>query len=327
MASPDMKLKTLYVRDILNMYSDEEHYLNASDIIRHLSHYGLTSDRRSIYDDIEVLTRYGMDIEKAPGNRGWYVASRSFELPELKMLTDAVSVAKFISRKQTSAIIKQLSLLADSHHANELNRQVLFPDSVKNDAISPYYAIDAIYAAIRSNVKLEFQYTELQPDKTLKPKKNGALYQISPWGVIWSEERYYMLGYDPGINGIKHYRVDRIRRAVPIYDVPREGKDVFERYRRGFTKRTFGMFGGRDEKVKLICKNYLAGIIADRFGYDVMMLKRDDDSFSVNVTVSLSPQFYGWLASLGDSAELVSPQSVKDDYLNYLKNICSIYEL
>ena len=325
MASSEMKLKTLYVMKILLELSDEEHYMTAADIGRELEAYGLSADRRSIYNDLEVLERFGLDIIKASGNRGWYVASREFELPELKILIDAVQVAKFIPQKKSDELIKKLQQFTSQHSAKSLNRQILLSNPLKSEVQAIYYTVDSLHEAMNMNCRVSFQYMEWTEKKQVRLRRDGKVYEVSPWGLLWDDENYYLLAYDPGISDIKHYRVDRMLNVQLLPELKREGNKIYEKYREGFSGKTFGMFGGDDVLVKLRCTNRMAGVIIDRFGQETMMVPKDDGHFTAHVLVAQSPQFFGWVASNGTDIEILEPQSLREEYSELLREILLLY--
>ena len=325
MASSEMKLKTLYVMKILLELSDEEHYMTAADIGRELEAYGLSADRRSIYNDLEVLERFGLDIIKVSGNRGWYVASREFELPELKILIDAVQVAKFIPPKKTDELIKKLQQFTSKHSAKELKRQIFLSNPSKSEFNAIYYTVDSLHEAMNMNCRICFQYMEWTEKKQVRLRRNGKEYEVSPWGLLWDDEYYYLLAYDPEISDIKHYRVDRMQNVRILSELEREGCAVYENYRKGFSRKTFGMFGGDDVQVTLRCTNRMARVIIDRFGLDTMMVPKDNEHFTAHVLITLSPQFFGWVASIGTDVEILEPMSVREEYTRFLKNVLQQY--
>lgn len=327
MASTERKLKTLRVLQLLLEWSDPEHPLTAEEIISLLGKYDLDADRRSIYSDIAVINQLDpstLEIEKAPGNHGQYVSKRMFELSELKLLIDAVQVAKFIPPAESRTLIKKLGSLASVHQSKDLRREIHLCDPPVGDN-QVLNSVDVIHTAMNDNHRIEFQYNEWTPRKTKQLRRNGMVYQVSPWKLLWDNEYYYLLAYDPSIQDIKHYRVDRMVNAK-VSPLQREGYTIYQNYKTGFSTRTFGMYGGEDVKVKLKCSNKLVGVILDRFGADAMLIPEDNNYFSLRVLVTLSPQFYGWVASLGDSVEILEPQSIREEYTTYLYNILKNYD-
>lgn len=326
MASSEMKLRVLCVMRILLEMSDEEHYMTAADIDRELGKYGLSADRRSIYSDLEVLEQFGLDLIRVPGNRGCYVASREFELPELKILTDAVQAARFIPQKKTDELIKKIRGLTSKNLAKTLQRQILLSNPWKGGYETIYYTVDTLHESMNQNCRIRFQYAEWTEKKKLRLRHDGKIYEVSPWGLLWDGEYYYLMGYVPEINGIKHYRVDRIQNLRMLEGAGREGSCIYERYRQGFSSKTFGMYGGDDVTIKMRCANRMAGIIIDRFGSDIMMLPKDGENFVIHVPIAVSPQFFGWAASNGTDIEILEPASIREDYRSFLENILRQYE-
>ena len=325
MASSDMKLKILYVMKILHELSDEEHPMTAADIDRELRAYGLSARRRSIYNDIEVLGQFGLDIIKVSGNRGWYVGERELELPELKILIDAVQVAKFIPPKKSDSLIKKLEHFTSRYLAKKLHCHIFLGNPSKSEFQVIYISVDTIHKAMNTDCRLSFQYMEWTEKKQVRLRHEGIAYEVSPWGLMWNDEYYYLLAYDPGINGIKHYRVDRMLNVQLLPELRREGNKIYEEYQKGFSRKTFGMYGGDDVLVKLKCTNRMAGAIIDRFGQNTMMVPKDDGHFTAHVLVAQSPQFFGWVASNSTDIEILEPQSLREAYRELLEEILSQY--
>ena len=282
------------------------------EIMAALSEYDVTADRKSIYNDLRDLSVFGIEVEGEPiGNRYHYhVTTRSFELPELKLLVDAIQSSKFITEKKSYALIKKLETLASKYDAQKLQRQVYVSGRIKTMNESIYYTVDAIHNAISENKKIKFQYFQWNAKKEMELRHNGAWYHISPWGLSWDDENYYLVGYDTDAGMIKHYRVDKMLH-IKISDESREGKEHFKKLdMEDYAKKSFGMFGGKEQTVKLSVHNKLAGVIIDRFGKDVMMIPADEEHFNVNVDVRVSRQFLGWVFSLGSDIQIVGPDDV-----------------
>ncbi len=328
MASQKQKQKLLCTMEILLDRSDEEHILSAADLIRILENeYDLPAERKSIYQDVEALQDFGLDIIKVRGKKaGYYVASRQFELAELKLLVDVVQSSKFITEKKSMELIKKLETLASRSEAKQLGRQVVVRNRPKTGNETIYYNVDALHMAISSDVQIQFQYFEWTTKKQLKAKKDGALYTVSPWSLTWDDENYYLIAYEEATNKIKHYRVDKMQSITPQQD-KRIGKEKFEQFNLAeFAKKTFGMYGGTDEYVTLRCKSFLAGVIIDRFGQDVMMIPESDDYFHVNVLVAVSQQFFGWVTGIGEHMEITAPASVREQYQEHLQKLLGKYK-
>ena len=322
------KLALLYTMKYLQEESDEDHPVNASAIGRYLRSLNLTSDRRTIYADIAVLNEFGLDILQSGGGKsgGYYLADREFELPELKLLVDAVQSSKFITEKKSAELIRKLSSLTSRDNAKKLSREVVIHNRVKTENENIFYTIDCIYEAIQSDRQVAFRYGTVTPDKEIVPRRGGARYQVSPWALIWSDENYYMVAYDDLAEKIKHYRVDKMLKTRMTSD-RREGAAYFGKYDPAeVAKKTFGMFGGKDVQVTLHCENALAGVVIDRFGNDVRIVRDGETHFKAMVTIAVSPQFFGWLTAVGKGIMLESPASLKQEYLRYLRTLYESYE-
>lgn len=312
MAGQFQKLKILYLMQILLEETDENHPLTARELIAALEQRGIDAERKSIYSDIEALQIFGLDIVRESGkDGGYYVASRDFELAELKLLVDAVQASKFITTKKYEELIEKLGCLTSRAEAGQLRRQVFIFNRPKAGNETIYYNVDQIHKAISGNRKVRFQYAEWTVKKGLHLKKNGNYYLVSPWALTWDSENYYLIGYEETADAIKHYRVDKMQHMEET-DESRCGQEHFERFDlAAFAKRTFGMYGGQEATVTLRCHNQLVGAILDRFGRDVMMIPCDELHFRVNVLVAVSSQFYGWVTEIGEMMEIVGPEVVR----------------
>lgn len=324
--SANQKMKVLYIMKMLLEESDERHPLTMMDIIQELDSYGISAERKSIYSDLEALQVFGMDIVFSKSEpSGYYLASHTFELPELKLLVDVVQSSKFITYKKSEELIKKLEGLASRYEASQLQRQVYVKNRIKTMNETIYYNVDEIHDAISNNVKISFQYFEWTVEKKTRLKRDGCKYVISPWALTWDDENYYMIGFDSEADMIKHYRVDKML-SIQLTTQMREGRSVFDRFDIGsYANKTFGMFGGRERDVELVCDNRLVGVMIDRFGKGVFMRKKDDHTFSVRIKAVVSGQFYGWLAGLGADVYISKPEAVAEDYKQYLQTILQNY--
>lgn len=325
--SYNQKMKILYIMKIFLEKTDENHILSMKEIIAELGRYDIKAERKSIYDDIEALRLFGFDIICKKGkNSGYCLASREFELPELKLLVDAVQSFKFITAKKSTALIKKLESLMSRHEAGQLQRQVVVADRIKTMNESIYYSVDKIHTAILNNVKILFTYSEWTVKKEVKLKKDGEKYSISPWALVWSDENYYMVGYDSISKKVKHYRVDKMM-SVEISKSKREGKEYFDKFNAAdFSRKTFGMFGGDEHTLTVKFENKFIGVVIDRFGKDVTTIVLDNEHFAARLRVVVSNQFFGWLSALGKGVTILEPENVKDDYKSFLKDLLNQYE-
>lgn len=321
------KKKILLVMKELLEKTDENHPLSVVDLIWMLSENGISAERKSIYHDIEVLREFGIDIEnRREKPAGYYVANRDFELPELKILVDAVQCTRFITKKKSEELIRKLENLASKSEAVQLQRQVFVVNRNKATNENIYYSVDQIHTAISQNAKIRFQYYEWTVAKEMRLRREGMYYEISPWALTWDDENYYMIGYDQNSQVIKHYRVDKMVK-LDIMKRPREGKELFIRFDlANYSQKVFGMFGGEEEELRIVCKNELVGVMIDRFGKDICIHPVDDDSFDVTVRVNVSQQFFGWLFALGNKVKIESPVRVVEQFENHIRAVLGCYK-
>ena len=321
------KLKILYVRDYLIRYSDEAHPVTVAQLIAELEGRGIAAERKSIYDDIECLRQYGMDIIQTASGRssGYYVASRDFELPELKLLVDSVQCSKFITQKKTLSLIERIGSLTSIHEAKLLGRQVFVKNRIKTMNESIYYNVDEIHRGIAENVKIRFHYFEYGVDKKRRFRRNGAWYFISPYSLSWDDENYYLIGYDSEAGRIKHFRVDKMA-DIGLTEEPRDGQDIYAAMDMGvYARKTFGMFTGEETAVQLRFERELVGVVLDRLGRDVMLIPDGEEHFTVRTEVVISPQFFAWVFGFAGRAEIIGPPSVVSEMRSQLDKVAEIY--
>ena len=323
----NQKIKILYLMKIMQEQTDENHGLTLSEIIAQLGEYGIEAERKALYDDFEVLRLFGMDVEmrKEKATR-YYIASRTFELPELKLLVDAVQSSKFITHRKSNELIGKIESLASRYEAQMLQRQVFVANRIKTMNESIYYAVDYIHEAINRNVKITFNYFEWNEKKEKQLRKDGKLYEISPWALTWDDENYYMIGYDSEADMIKHYRVDKML-SIHVTDIARDGAALFKNFDTAlYSKKTFGMYSGKEERIVLMCKNSLAGIMIDRFGQDISLRRVSDTHFETTVSAAVSPLFLTWIMNFGGDVKILSPESVQKELVALAKQTIAQYE-
>ncbi len=323
----NQKIKILYLMKILLERTDDANGLTLSEITAALSEYGVEAERKTLYDDLEVLRLFGIDIEKRKEKSVTYhVVSREFELPELKLLVDAVQSSRFITHKKSSELIKKIEGLTSRHEAQQLQRQVFVNNRIKTMNESIYYAVGYIHDAINQNVKVSFQYFDWDENKERKLRHDGQTYCISPWALTWDDENYYMIGFDSLAGIIKHYRVDKML-GLALTETERDGSELFKHFDMAlYSKQTFGMYGGEEETVTLRCRNALAGAMIDRFGRDVVFSNVSKTYFEIRVKVHISPVFLTWLMNFGDEITILSPQRVRDAFVSLARKALNQYE-
>ena len=324
----NQKLKLYYLSRIMTELTDDEHFITMPEIQRELEGYGVTADRKSLYDDLEALRVLGIDVigEKDGRNYVYHVGKKQFEIAELKLLVDAIQSSKFITEKKSNELIKKLTGLASNYEASQLKRQVVVQGRIKTMNESIYYIVDDIHNAITNNKKIRFEYLKWNLDKKMERRKD-KLYEISPWALTWDDENYYLIGFDAEEYKIKHYRVDKMR-SIELSDEKREGKEHFRQFdMAAYARMNFGMFGGEEVSVKLQFENDMVGVLLDRFGKDISIYPSDKEGWSeTHVDVALSDQFLGWIFSLGTKVKIVGPENVVKRFSDEIKAMSRVYK-
>ena len=325
--SSNQKEKILFLMRLFHEETDAMHPLSRKQLEEKLLEYGIQAERKSLYNDIETLKKFGMDIAyRKERPEGYFLQSHEFELAELKLLVDAVQSSRFITESKSNSLIRKIESMASKYEAKQLQRQVVVANRIKAMNESIYYNIDKIYASIASNQQILFRYFEWTIEKTTRLKKGGEPYQVSPWALTWDDENYYLIGYDVDAGILKHFRVDKML-DIETLEEPRVGKEEFGRFDLAhYTKKTFGMFGGEEETLRIRFHNKYIGVVIDRFGKDVSVRPDGEESFTARVDVAVSGQFFGWLAGLGKDVRILSPVYVADMYLDFLKEITGVYD-
>lgn len=309
----NQKFKFTYLMKIMLEKTDDEHSLTMPQIMEELEKYDVTAERKSIYTDFQDMTeKFGVEIIKEQIGRETYyhVGAREFELAEVKLLIDAIQSSKFITQTKSRELITKIKSFVSEHQAKQMQRQVYINDRVKTMNESVYYNVDDIHTAINQNKKIRFKYFKWDINTKLVPRHNGDWFIVSPWALTWDDENYYMVAFDDLDSKIKHYRVDKMMH-ISIEEEKRSGRDVFRNFDMAeYSKATFGMYQGQKAKVKIQFANYMCGVFIDRFGKDISFRPIDDEHSELHVDVNVSPQFFGWIFSLGKDVKVTGPSEV-----------------
>jgi len=319
------KQKILLLAKYLLEESDEDHPVSVAEMIAHLKSAGISAERKSIYADLEALSAIGMDIVQVKGKKtGYFVGERLFQLPELRLLVDAVQSSRFLTRKKSEELIGKLEVLAGRHEGKKLSRQVFVAGRIKTMNESIYRNVDTVSLAIAEDRQISFRYFEWAPDGTKRFRRDGKLYTASPFHLLWDDENYYLIALTE--NGEKrHFRVDKMEGISPLEE-KRQGNEVFSEFDPAlYEKKTFGMFGGKEERVTLLCRENVCGVIFDRFGGEIPVRKAKDGVF-MTVPVFVSPLFYSFVMSFGKDMKIESPRWVKEEFLELARDALLAYE-
>lgn len=324
--SANQKLKCLYLRQFLLENTDEAHPVTVSQMIDYLARHDIAAERKSIYDDIDGLRSYGLDIEyRKAQDGGYFIANREFQLPELKLLVDAVQSSKFLSLRKSNELIAKLEKLASRHEAQALRRQVYVTHRIKNMNESIYYNVDALHSAIAACSRITFRYFDWDMNGKKKYRHEGKRYRISPWALLWDDENYYLVGYDAEHAERRHYRVDKME-SITQTGEERLGKELFAGFDpAAYSRKVFGMYGGEPQKVTLRFESSMSNIVFDRFGRELILTPDREGGFTVTVEVVPSPQFFAWLTGLGAPVKILSPQPIVQQFCDYLQSVLDAY--
>lgn len=324
MKNPNQKLKLMYLAKILTERTDENHSMTVQEMISALAGLGISAERKSIYDDLECLKLFGLDIcSQKSRSTGYYIASRDFELPELKLLVDSVQASKFITHKKSMDLISKIEKLTSHENAKMLQRQVYVTNRVKTVNEKIYYNVDKIHEAIAANRQITFKYFNLDTNKNKVYRKGGNYYTESPVSLTWDDENYYLITYKEKYESYTHYRVDKME-DINIIQEPRIlSQKPFDLSR--YAQTTFQMFGGEETTVEIQFENQLVGVVFDRFGTDIPVIKKDDNHFVCRVNVAATTQFLSWVISFGNRAKIISPDHVREDMAKLVADLSKEY--
>lgn len=324
----NQKLRLIYMKEILERHTDEEHGIARDDFERYLSHHGVEAPtRKTFYDDLGALEDYGMDIGRDPYGKSYKLLSREFDFPEIKLIIDAIQASKSIPLSMTRRIIKKIETLCSEYQAKELDRDVIVSGRVKTLNEGTQNNIEHIHAAIAADQQITFKYFDYDTSLKKKYRKGGGQYTISPFALVYSDESYYLLAYDAELKEIRNYRVDRMEKVMGVEGSVREGKEEFAAIDMSkYQKYTLGMYSGEVKDVTMVFTNNMVNAVVDRFGRDIMIHKEDGYHFRVSVPVAVSPQFYGWVFGLGKMVRIVGPEDVRQGYLDVMKGVQGKYE-
>ena len=324
--SEKQKQKLIRLLEMLIKETDKSHGLSMQEILPRLEQLGISAERKSIYDDILTLGELGFDVITLPERPPKYtLLTRPFELAELKLLVDAVESSKFITRERSREIIEKLRSFAGKYHSHELSRQVYVEDRIKTDNDFSFENIDLIHKAINTNKRISFAYFDYTREKKRVLRHDGKRYEVSPMALLWSDENYYLVAYDGDAGASKNFRVDKMT-EIEISEKVRAEKTTQERFNPAeYSRKIFGMYGGREELVTLECREHLAGVIIDRFGTDYTFFPTDF-GFRVSLRVMVSPTFFAWVLGFGRDMKIISPEAVKRELCERLEDIREHYE-
>ncbi len=325
------KLKLLYIKQYLEKYSDDDNLVKAEELMEMLADKGISCERKSIYADISALKSYGVDISTE--KRGYRILARDFELPELRLLMDAVQAADFISAKKSKELINKIGTLCSKNQAATLERQVYIENRNKCTNEEIYYNIDLVNKAILQKKKISFTYIKRKLDENRKEiVREEKAFTVSPYALIWSNDHYYLVSNNSKYDNLMHTRIDRMKK-VKIIDEPSRDFAEVSPYRSFFDSadysgKLFNMFSGDNQKLRLRCEDSIFEEMVDRFGDDCDISKASNDTsgtFMLDTSCVCSEGLVSWLMQFGSKVEVLSPESLKRDITEKASAILGLY--
>ena len=326
------RIRILKIWEMLYNETDEEHPISTEQIRAKLKECGIESDRRTIYDDISVLEKFGYEIMRERGRSNlYYVEDRVFEPSEVMMLMTAVRATASITESKTAELLNKVSSLAGKQRGEILRKKTVEFDTVKSLNEHIYFSIDRITNAIISGKKVSFNYFDY--DENLqkvyrKERKNpqiNKIYTVNPVATVCSNDKYYLICYHDNHDELTHYRIDRMS-GVEVLKSSIKKSELYQSYQiKKHKLQLFGMYGGQEETVSLVADAKLLDAMYDKFGKSVRFNKTDDGKIAFDAVVQLSPTFMAWCCSFGNKLKVVSPQSVVEEVKKYLTQTLNQY--
>lgn len=316
----DKKGRLLALREYLYKYTDENHSVSTQDLIDEMARQGYPGNRKTIKDDIDVLNKFGMDIitNVSRGN-SFYLASREFEIPELKLLVDAVSSSRFISAAKSEQLIGKLTAMASEYEREQIVPRIYTDDRIKANNPQLYYVIDMLIQAVQNKKKVRFQYGDFDANKQHVLRNNGEIYINSPYGCLWSDDYYYLIGYSEKHEKVVIFRVDRIIDLEIMNDEIIPEPDGFSMA--AYARTIIEMFDGDPQEVKLLCDNELMKSVIDKFGENIKTERVSDEQFLLTVNVATSKTFYAWCFRFAGQMSIIGPKKVKEEYQEMARKV------
>lgn len=315
------KLRPLYIAKILYEQTDEEHYITTSQLTHILQEqYNINAHRQTVKAEIELLRQFGLEIEEVRSTQNRYnIFGRRFDVPELKLLIDAVEASKFITAEKSKALVEKLSSLAGNNIAASLKRNVNCEGRIKPENERIYLIIDVINNAINKNRQISFQYFQYNVHKEKNIKRNGEPYIITPLHLVWNGDYYYMIGVYEYKQRLGSFRVDRIAKCPSILES--EGTPAPDDFDiDSYINTTFHMFNSPHEEVELICDNDVMDAMIDRFGADINTYENNSTTFGAVVNIAVSHVFYSWVFGFGGKVKIKAPEYIKEKYIEMLRS-------
>ena len=325
------KIKLLKIWEILRQETDENHKMGTPTLIARLKKEGIEVDRKILYKDIELLNMNGYEIlcDRSKSNE-YYVIDRSFDIPEIRILMDAVQAAAFVTEKKTKVLVDKIAELAGSKRAEVLKSNIAEFNTVKSNNESIYYSIDTITQAKDENKKIGFYYFDYDINREkLYRKLSGTdkdrWYIVNPVATVFDNDQYYLICYDDKHKGLANYRIDRMERVEMLDEAITRNSEIEAIDISKHKRQLFGMYGGEIKKVTFIADKSLIDVIFDKFGSQAKIVEAENGVLKCTVEVQVGPMFIAWLCSFGTKIKAVSPPTVVKRVKEHLEDTLSQY--
>ena len=317
------KIKLLKLLDMLRHETDEQHPLTTTQICTKLGNMGIVCDRRTLPRDIATLNDQGYEIMSVMigHDKCYYVEDRSFSIPELKILIDAVQAASFITEKKTAELVEKIASLGGTHRAEILKSNMVCFNTRKHSNEHIYYNVDTLERAIQIKKKVIFYYYNLDENGNKVYRRNHHHYVVEPIGLVFNEDNYYLMVYSSRHDGTANYRVDRMEEVEIIDEDICEKAISLRDSVSGYTEQAFKMYGGPSVAVELEFDDTLIGVVFDKFGEDTRMQRCSNGRCVATVEVQVSPVFWGWIFQFGRQMTITSPIEMIDEYKRKTANL------
>lgn len=310
------KIKLLKIMEILNRETDEDHPLRTGEICERLRKMNITCDPRTLHKDMKLLNEWGYEVMSYLVNheKGYYIADRSFSIPELKILIDAVQASGFITRKKSDELIDKIAALGGGNRAEILKENLVYFNTRKHSNEKVLYVIDSLEGAISQYKKVIFRYYDLDEKGEKVYRREGHHYVIEPLSLVFNEDNYYLVGYSSRHGQLTNYRLDRMDDVKAIDDeITDEARKLRENVG-NYTESAFKMFNGEEKKVTLSFDRKLIGVVYDKFGEKTKMKKVDENTVECSVKIRISPPFFAWVFQFAGSMKIISPPLVAEEF-------------
>lgn len=322
------RIKLMKIWEILRQETDEDNPMPTSVLMKKLDEMGIHCDRRTIYADIKLLNDCGYEVlcNKSQKNE-YYVVDRSFDLPELRILLDAVQAASFITEKKTAEFVDKIADLAGSRRSEVIKQNIVAFNTTKNTNEAIYYSVNEIALAINCKKKVQFTYFDYDTNHKKVYRKDGKVYTVNPFATIFSDDNYYLVCYDDKYLSVTHYRIDRMDKVKKTEeDVKPLPDDHTLHDLKTHKKSVFGMYNGETENVQFIIDKNLIDVVYDKFGKDLKIMAYGEDKYTFTAEVKVSPIFFGWCCAFGERLKVVAPSSIIERIKEHVKTITNMYE-